>query len=581
VGVSPYPSSSVAAETVEKCSVARGTAVAGAGIMRRMGFVLLLATGCTTTLDAPELRVEPAAVDLDVDLAELPPSIAFRVLAVDGDGERDVTADATFSLAGRPLGSFTGATLASDGRTGGVASVTVSFGAATLTVPVTAHVHGVRLVEGTPFDAPAQFAAIPDVDVDVALDPGDGTVLPPNLAGLDIDFAADPADTVHAIAVTAPFLDVRVYAPGVAGPRHVALTAAEWEAIARTASGEVVELAVRSTVAGGGAPAHRTAAQLAIADLDVSTLLFSGLTVDALGQPNAPPSLYRYAPRVGRVEPFGAVPGGGCMGCHIAISADGSRIAGAGSGVDGGPLVGVVFDAQTRAVLATSDPAQPWSTAAFDPSGALITSYQNDGNLYVRDAATAAVVATIPLGEPASSPAVSPDGSQLAYAVLDAPGNTFVGSALHVRSWDVATNTVGPPIELARNGGAMAPEFSPDGRWIAFSRTASPDSATTQGIDVVRADGSAPVVELMTGIEDGIPRFASPIAVARAGGAPEAMGWLAFSSGRAIGGAPIIGRQQQLWLAAFYPDRGVVARPFRLPGQDLALSALHAPVAVP
>jgi hypothetical protein len=39
---------------------------------------------------------------------------------------------------------------------------------------------------------------------------------------------------------------------------------------------------------------------------------------------------------------------------------------------------------------------------------------------------------------------------------------------------------------------------------------------------------------------------------------------------------------KSLWLAAFYPARGVLAQPFHLPGQARALfSVLHAPYALP
>lgn len=41
------------------------------------------------------------------------------------------------------------------------------------------------------------------------------------------------------------------------------------------------------------------------------------------------------------------------------------------------------------------------------------------------------------------------------------------------------------------------------------------------------------------------------------------------------------GADVSLWLAAFYPARGVLGRPFHLPGRSLALSALHAPYALP
>jgi hypothetical protein len=41
------------------------------------------------------------------------------------------------------------------------------------------------------------------------------------------------------------------------------------------------------------------------------------------------------------------------------------------------------------------------------------------------------------------------------------------------------------------------------------------------------------------------------------------------------------GQVRSLWLAAFYPARGVIGRPFHLPGQSTALTALHAPYALP
>jgi len=41
------------------------------------------------------------------------------------------------------------------------------------------------------------------------------------------------------------------------------------------------------------------------------------------------------------------------------------------------------------------------------------------------------------------------------------------------------------------------------------------------------------------------------------------------------------GTVKSLWLAAFYPTRGVLGRPFHIPGQTLALSALHAPYPLP
>lgn len=537
--------------------------------------ILCVTFGCTT--EPAVIRVTPDVIDLDVALGQLPPQVELQVLA---DGE-EATARATFAWTGTPLGTLTGARLVSDGHTGGVALIAVSVDGAVAQVPVTATVHGHRLVAGAPADAASRFGG-GEVDVALPLEPSDGAVLPPDLGELDVDFAADDADDLHELAVSAPHLDLHVYAPGAPGARHVELDADEWLAIANTTRGDGITLDVRSTHA--GAPVHRQTSRLAIADLDVSNLVFSGAVVDAAGAPGTP-QLYRYQPRTAVVDPFVGALGddhGGCIGCHITISADGKRIAAGGTLSATGVLVGVVIDTSSHALVAASDTTLPWSTSAFDPSGALVTSYQGDGRLLLRDGNTAAQIAPVPIGETASSPAISPDGHQLAYVALPAAGDSFVGTALRVRPWDAATNTVGPVTTLDTAGGVMGPQFSPDGSWLFYARTPSTGQGVAQAMMAVRADGSAPPIELTVDAGDGIPRWASPITTARAGGHdPEPMAWIAFASTRPIGPTVLIGKQRALWLAAFYPERGVVSHPFHLPGQSLALSSLHAPVVLP
>ncbi len=538
-------------------------------------FACLAVTGCTATLDMGQLRVDPPALDLDVVLGEPPPQVALRVY----EGIRDVTDTATFAT---PLGTFSGGMFTSDGHSGGAATIAVTAGEMTASVPISVTVHGIRFTGGLPADASTWLAPGNDQIVTEPLDPADGAVLPPNLGGLDVDFGAYDDDDVHEIALTAPYLDLHVYAPGVPGSRHIALTSDEWAAAASTAHGGTATLEVRSTHSGGGAPVHVMSSQLAIADLAMGTLVFSGVPIDAAGNGTALPQLYRYDPRMARVDSFLASATGGCIGCHISISADGTRIASAGSADASGALVGLIIDAKTPSLLAVGDPASPWSTSAFDPSGALVTSYQTDGRLFLRDGTTGAVTATLAIGETGAAPAISPDGKWLAYVVNDPTTMSFVGTTLRLRTWNAATAAVGPPITLVTDTGVMAPQFSPDGQWIVYSRTDAPTSATTQATMVVRADGSAPPTVLTMGETDGIPRWASPIAPARAGGRdPEPMAWIAFTSGRPIGTIGLAVHQKEMWLAAYYPARGVVGAPIHLPGQTFGISALHAPVFVP
>jgi hypothetical protein len=299
------------------------------------------------------------------------------------------------------------------------------------------------------------------------------------------------------------------------------------------------------------------------------------------------PSLWRYDMRTGGAAQMFANPDGACIGCHLAVSADGKRIAALIVSPTAPRLNGVVLDTGGT-VLAQSDPASatPWATAAFDPGGALLAAWQ--GKLSLRDPTTGATLASIAMTDTAAAPTISPDGTALAYVALDAgPGDSAsqpAGNALHVRPWSAAAASVGAPIELVRDGrGVVLPMFSPDGRWVAYGHAAiDPDriNEVPLGSAAVRADGSGTIVELTSDPLDKLAHWASPVAPARAGNrAPEPLVWIAVVSTRPVGGNTT--SLAQLWLAAFYPERGVVARAFHLPGQPANLHILHGPVMLP
>jgi hypothetical protein len=545
---------------------------ASIGMLRAIACVV--AMGCTSP---SVLRVEPAQIDLDVELHEPAPSVGLRVFRDD----TDVTGRATFALAGAPVATIAEARLVSDGYTGGAATLTVSVDADTASIPVTATIHETRLVAGTSNVVPSWFTSTQDALVSQPLEPSDGAVVPPDLGALDVEFGADDADNIHEVVVTAPYLDLRVYAMGAPGPRQVSLDGDEWRAIASTARGASIALAVRSTQAGGGATVHATSATVDIADLDASELVFGGAPTDASGAIAGRPQLYRYDMHRAAVAPFAQAPadGSGCIGCHIAVSPDGKRIAGAGMVAAGGAIVGMIIDTSTRGLVVAD--TSPWNTGTYDPSGLLVTSNTATGELILRDGTTAAPIATLALGEPAAGPTISLDGRFLAYAQMTAPeGGNPAGPALRVRPWDAATATVGAPITVVADAGVLAPEFSSDGAWLLYTRSTEPSERGIVGGAVVRADGSAPPIPLTTGAGDQIPRWASAIASSHAGGRDaEPMAWVAFASSRAVGPRP--GTTKSLWLAPFYPDRGAFGPAVHLPGQPRDLFALHAPYALP
>jgi hypothetical protein len=545
----------------------------------RAWLVVAATAGCTASLDAPltSLQIEPPAIELAIELGSSSPAVPIQVLARSVDGElTDVSDLVTFSLDGAPVGSMVAGQLASDGVTGGSATLTASYRGLAATAPVSASVYSRRTVDGTSPGAAAAFAAATTSPVDANLSPGDGSVLPPDLGALELDFGAADLDDTHEVHVTAPYLDIAVDAPGVAGPREIALAPIEWEAISRTTRGGSFAVDVASLDSSAPATARVASASYDVADLDASALLV-GVMVDATAQPE----FERYDMATATLTPMLSGPSGGCVGCHVAVSADGTRITAGMASALGGPG-GILFDAQSGAVLATSDAsASPWVIAGFDPSGAMIAA--NNGTLTLRDGSTAAVIAELATGELATSPTVSPDGSSLAYAELDTADDAIqnpLGNAIHVRAWNAATASLGAPTELVRDGqGVIMPVYSPDGNWIAYGHTSGTDSEVPTGAAAVRSDGSGTIVELTSDPLDRLARWASPIAPTRAGSRdPEPMVWIAFVTERPF--ATLAAGTPQLWLEAFYPDRGVLSPAFHLPGQG-TVNVIHGPLALP
>jgi len=537
--------------------------------MCRWLLISITLVGCTTDIaPTPTLRVEPEAMDLDVDLAAAPPTGAIHVYASDEDGlEYEVTAGTTFTFTGAQLGTVDNAQLTSDGVTGGASILVVQYQKLSASVPVTARVHCRRVVEGTL--APDAFATATPTPVDAQLSPVDRVVLPPNLGELDLDFIADDLDDTHQVHITAPYLDLTVVAPGVAGPRELVLAANEWKAIARTVRGGDVHVEVASLASTAPATVKVASATYSIADVDVRDVMFGAMMEDTTF-----PILIRYDMKSARLQPALAGPDGTCVGCHVAVSADGKRLAAGVASTAGGPA-GILFDLEQGTIITTSDAMPtPWVAGAFDPSGVLVTSSKT-GDLDVRDATTGEVTRTITTGELATSPAISPDGHSLAYTELDVAGATIanpLGDALHVRPWNAATGEVGAPVELVRDARKVVmPMYSADGKWIAYGHT--PDLATEMpflGSGAVKTDGSGTIVELTTDPLDRLARFAS---------APQpGKMWVVFTSSRPFGSNPA--GIKQLWLETFDPDTGALSPAFHLPGQH-ALDILHGPTPLP
>lgn len=542
----------------------------------RASLIALGLVGCVSTSE-PELRIEPLGLELEVGL-DAAATLPIRLVVVQDGVASEVDGDARWTLEGDDLGRVDGDGFTSDGRTGGRATISATFGSMAASLPVHVKITS-RRADLAPAAAETWFALATDIRSDdaAALEPGDGAVLPPNLGRLDVAFAAIDSDDVHEVTLRGPDLDLRVVMPASPGPRQIELTAAEWDAVSRTSRGKGVDLVVRSLCSAEPNQAREANAHLTIADLAFPrTVLFTGKgTTDTL------PKMFAYDTATANVGPWMNTPATDCVGCHVAVSRDGTRVV-AGGRING---VGGSFILDTAAKTIMSPPSVDigfFQAAAFDPTGALVTT--NGSVMTVRDGTNAQPIATLTTDIPATQPSIAHDGQALAYVggALDPVTTQPAPAELRIHSWHLPTATLGAPrVLLAKRPGQFLkhPDFSSDDRWVIV--TSSSDVFRTPGsVLVLPADGSQVTPTVLTTGAD-FASFASPIVAARAGSDDaEPITWVLLKSYRPVGARSQIG-VGQLWAMAFFPERGTASRPFHLPGQQASVAVLHKPNALP
>lgn len=535
------------------------------------------------------IAITPADATLDV-VGVVPARQAYTAEGTFDDGRtEEITAHVVFTVDDPMLGGFEGALFTSKlqpGETRVVARNGAVEGSTTLTLWYAQ----VRFTPGVREDAPDLFAAAqPGGDAPELLYPPDGTLIPPNLMLLDVQFRPGGDNDLFEVRFKGDTYELRLYAGCDSSGCSVVPEPEIWQEISLTNAGR---LPMQVSVRGLATSAPHTVGlsetrQVGIAQEPMNGgLYYWEATGDGVikrydfGIPTPQGETYYSAAQAGT---------GLCVGCHT-MSAKGNRIA---VGFDAPTQVSTlqVLDVASRSKLfqlGTSPVGGGSNFQAFSPDETeIITS--NGGTMVLRDAATGAPKDPNPLVALGTMPDYAPDGSAVVFAkpvnspcalpTMCMPGINKGSIAL--LPWD--GSAWGGEQVLVQQAGTennYYPAFSPDGKWVLYNFSAGSNSydAGDARVRVVNVETGA-VIDLTLANDFGgnsWPKW-SPFVQTHRGGT---IMWFTFSSRRPYGhqsvGCSGGGTCAQVWMAAFDVEKALAGAEdpsyaaFRLPFQDIA-----------
>ncbi|MBK7539901.1 MAG: PD40 domain-containing protein [Myxococcales bacterium] len=532
------------------------------------------------------LALEPAEVTLTV-VNDLAVAQDYKVWATSSDGKvEDVTEYATLSLRDEQYGAFTGAKLSVTGRGAGPTRVIAKLETVTGEGDLTVYVKKQVIDPDVPPTSPGDFdSATEDATLAPTIRyPADKILVPPNIGQFDVHWTTSTS-TLFEMRMTNDYVDIRRYTKGIQNPDNpqpywAAFAVAEWSPIASTKQ----QLKLRVSGMTPQVPGKKgTAAQQVVDVTNENTR--GGIYYWAT---TSPATIMRYdveKPTVApsRLFPAGQEPGGAgtCIGCHV-LSKDGSKMA---MTLDGGNGRGTAFNVANRTATIAVNPDLRWNFATFSPDGnKLLTVYQ--GIMSIRDTSGGTVRATLTntAGKYATHPEISPDGSKLVNVECvggyEAQASTC---SVVIRPLNLTDHTAGAIqtlVAYADGAEAYYPSFSPDGVWIAYTRsgggTYNIGSAETW---LVKADGSGTPIKLSAADKDQTGRtnsWARWVPFGQTfGPSNEPMFYLTFSSVRPYGVRLPSGGTPQIWMTPVFPGRAQAGQDpsgpaFRVPFQDVA-----------
>ncbi len=373
----------------------------------------------------------------------------------------DVTPSTTWKIDQPSIGSISAQGLFTSnyplphgGNVGLSASYVSNFASARLTIDYFAPD---VLDISAPMDAAMYFAGPtsgnPD-EMPALVYPLDGTMMPRNLSQITLQWSGAKQHKVFHIHVSGATIDSNFYVgSGVCQETPDSLQCSyspqdsTWSTVALSAAGQPVNITVAGTT-GPGQP---------VAESSPVVVNFSPEDVKG--------GFYYFSPSINGLKrlPFGATEvtdfisqggGYGCAGCHT-VSRDGKKLAATFWGADGAG--GMVDGANGKKFLikpasSQGQPVRQWNFATFNPDASLLLTNWG-GVLTLRDGNTGAKKTDIPesvTGGKAVMPEWSPDGKSVAFVQLSssgklgkdlAPNNLLAGDWILGNAGSIATMT--------------------------------------------------------------------------------------------------------------------------------------------
>jgi hypothetical protein len=549
-------------------------------------FMLCVLVACGGVADGDEseatLQIDPAAVELLIANGT-PATQSYTATLVFPDGRtRDVT-DETVFLVDSGFGSVVGSTVSI--RTAGKTQVYGQRDDKIGTAQILARVESTRVDPSLPPNTPDLFGGAEDParGPTVVYPPAD-VIVPRNLGDFEAHWIDPHGNDIFELSLRTEFANVRVYVPGGNGlgaagpmPTFSAFLADEWT------SAVGIEPNVTFQVRGVASASPGVVGTTGPRRVKLSNqTLEGGLYYWAAADTSGIYGIYRHdMAKAGQpAEEYMTTnqTQGRCVACHV-LSRDGRRMA---VTYDGGNGAATTVDVATG--TASPDVGR-WNFATYSPDARhLLTVFT--GIITVRDAADGTPILDMPTSSYVTHPDLSPDGTRLVYVVVPGanPGSgadwSFGGGQIYTRTYDPVTQLFGAETPLVTDGvNNFYPSWSPDGQWILFNRApgGSAYDNPNAALWVVKADGSAPAVELATvnatlGLTNSWGRWAPFPQTLGVGHEP--MYWVTVSSKRDFGVRLIAANRPQIWMTAFFPERATAgedptAPAFRLPFQNI------------